>query len=284
MKIILLCGNKSNQLALAAKVAKDFELIGIVKEERPGKAKLTATTLFSKIIDRLLFSKIAGSWYDLLSYYKKNYREPDHPAKLNTTYINAPEVVQFIERLKPDLIMVSGTSLIKKQLLELKPPKGIINLHTGLSPYVKGGPNCTNWCIANNNLHLIGNTIMWIDQGIDSGNIITSETVPYMGNESLNSLHLKVMEHAHHLYLQALHCVENNFANCPSVKQADIGKGELYLTKMWNIKAKLRFIRHCATLEKRLQAAAQLKQKTNLDLKMVKLPATASNPALYDRN
>lgn len=284
MKIVLLCGDKSNQHALAAKVAKEFDLIGIVKEERPGNSKLSASSVLSKISDRILFSKIASSWRGLLSYYKKNYKEPDHPYKLITTYINSPEVIQFIERLKPDLIMVSGTSLIKKEILELKPAKGIVNLHTGLSPYVKGGPNCTNWCIANDTLHLIGNTIMWIDKGIDSGNIITSETVPFTENESLDTLHLHVMEHAHQLYIRALHCIKNNFENCPSVKQDDLAKGELYLTKMWNFRAKLRFMRHCINLKKRLQAAVLVKQKNRADLKVVTLPVSISNPAFNDGN
>lgn len=58
---------------------------------------------------------------------------------------------------------------------------------------------------------------MWIDEGIDTGNIITTEQTPLRGNESLFQIHLKVMDHAHDLYLRSIEVVRNNFENCPSV-------------------------------------------------------------------
>lgn len=270
MKIILLCGNKSNQHALATKIAAQYNLVGIVKEDRKEKSAAPLGNILSKILNRFVFYKIASSWYNLLSYYEKNYAAPTHPLILTTANINSGEVIDFIKQLQPDLIMVSGTSLIKAGILELKPAKGIINLHTGLSPYVKGGPNCTNWCIANNTLHLIGNTIMWIDKGIDSGNIITSATVPLDGTESLDTLHFKVMEHAHQLYLDALDTLQNDFKNCPSVKQGDIAKGSLFLTRMWNFNAKLNFMRHLIGLKKRIRIAQGSELQRNL--KLINLP------------
>jgi methionyl-tRNA formyltransferase len=266
MKIILLCGNKSNQHALAAKIAARFNLVGIVKEERKEKTTFQPVDLLSKILNRFLFYKIASSWHHLLSHYEKNYEEPKQVSTLVTGVINSQEVLDFIKKLEPDLVMVSGTSLIRTGILELKPSKGIINLHTGLSPYVKGGPNCTNWCIANNTLHLIGNTIMWIDKGIDSGNIITSATVPLDGTESLDVLHFKVMEHAHQLYLDVLHALQFDFENCSSVKQQDIGEGSLFLTKMWNFKAKLNFMCNLIGLKKRIRAAQGSELQRNLKL------------------
>jgi methionyl-tRNA formyltransferase len=274
MKIILLCGNKSNQHALATKVAAQFNLVGIVKEERKEKKIVQPSDILSKILNRFLFYKIAASWHNLLSYYEKNYQEPSQVPTLVTGAINSQEVLDFIERLQPDLIMVSGTSLIKAGILELKPSKGIINLHTGLSPYVKGGPNCTNWCISNNTLHLIGNTIMWIDKGIDSGNIITSAIVPLDGRESLDTLHFKVMEHAHQIYLDALHALQYDFENCSSIKQQDIAKGALFLTKMWNFKAKLNFMLHLIGLKKRIRMAQGSERQRSL--KLIDLPKRGS--------
>jgi methionyl-tRNA formyltransferase len=270
MRIVLLCGNKSNQHALASKIAGQFDLVGIIKEERKEKQQLQIADLVSKVVSRFLFFKIASSWQTLLSYYEKNFKEPADCLTLTTGNINSPEVIDFIKQLHPDLIMISGTTLIRAGILELKPSKGIINLHTGLSPYVKGGPNCTNWCISNNTLHLIGNTIMWIDKGIDSGNIITSNTVQLDGTESLNELHFKVMEQAHQLYLDALYSLQHDFKNCPSVKQQDIAKGELFLTKMWNFKAKLKFTFNLIGLKRKIRNS----QNSDLQrhLKLVHLP------------
>jgi methionyl-tRNA formyltransferase len=271
MRIVLLLGNQSNQHALAIKAAKHFNVAGIVLETRNSRKGFKLSSFFSKAINRLLFSEISRSWTNMLRHYKKGTEEINKLPVFHTHNANSKEVQSYIRNLQPDLIMVSGTSLLKEGILSLMPPKGIINLHTGLSPYVKGGPNCTNWCIANNTMHLIGNTIMWIDKGIDSGNIITTEITPLSGNETLNDLHIKVMEHAHDLYIRSLLKLESDFEGCPSVKQAEISEGQLFLTKMWTFKKKLSFLFNVKT--KKFQTSIQSEEYKKLisELKLVSL-------------
>jgi methionyl-tRNA formyltransferase len=134
-----------------------------------------------------------------------------------------------------------------------------MNLHTGLSPYVKGGPNCTNWCIANNEWHLTGNTIMWLNAGIDSGNIITTETVDIRSASSLTQAHYLVMEHAHNLYGRAIQYVLSQKAPYNSIPQQSIAKGTLYLTKMWNSEKRKALLNNW---KKRSSASLQIPVKT----------------------
>lgn len=272
MKILLLLGNQSNQQALAVKVAKHFDIAGIVLETRKSKQGFKLSSLFFKVINRLVFAEISRSWINMLQFYKKNTNEINNFPVLHTHNVNSKEVQSLIKDLLPDLIMVSGTSLLKAEILTIQPPKGIINLHTGLSPYVKGGPNCTNWCIANNTMHLVGNTIMWIDKGIDSGNIITTETTPLSGNETLYDLHIKVMEHAHDLYIRALFTIKNNFEKCPSIKQSDISEGQLFLSKMWTFKKKLHFLLNVKTKKYQKSIMSNEFKKKLSELKLVSLP------------
>ena len=235
MRILLLCGDNYNQVALANKVFKKFNLTGIVVEEKQRYLHSNSFKVICiKLTDRVLFNKIHTAWRNLMQYYKKSFPSFPDTNVLRTININSDEVINFANEINPDLIMVSGTSLMKKSFFQIKPPRGIINLHTGLSPYVKGGPNCTNWCIANDEFHLIGNTVMWLDAGIDSGNIITTELITFSGDESLIEIHMKVMECAHDLYIRSIELLERNYEKCPSIKQGNIAKGNLYLTKMWN--------------------------------------------------
>jgi methionyl-tRNA formyltransferase len=134
--------------------------------------------------------------------------------------------------------------LIRGPLVNIQPATGILNLHTGLSPYVKGGPNCTNWCIANNQFDLIGNTIMWLNAGIDSGNIITTETVDILRAKDLDTAHLMVMEQAHDLYVRTLRYIESQTAPYHSVPQSEIGLGQLYLTKMWTAEKRKQLLKN----------------------------------------
>ena len=257
MKIVLLCGRQHNQVALANKVAVKFNLAGIIIEQAPAKKAMSFSLaqIVEKILNRTFFIPLHSSWFNLLNTYKKEY--PDFPdtQKITVQNVNSEASVDFIKRLKPDLVMVSGTSIVKTKILELPIPKGIVNLHTGLSPYIKGGPNCTNWCIAEEQFHLIGNTVMWIDAGIDSGDIITTENTPLNGLETLSQLHLKVMNHAHDLYLKALKKIQENPGHCPGVKQESIVRGTTYYTKQWNREKKWRLLKNLKKLPAYFQSA-----------------------------
>lgn len=256
MKIVLLCGHQPNQVALANKVAAGFNLSGIVVEQPLLKKlhHLSFKQLIEKICNRTVFISIHKAWFNLMKAYKKEF--PDFPdtQKITVENINSDAVANFIKPLQPDLIMVSGTSMVKNKILELRVPKGIINLHTGLSPYIKGGPNCTNWCIAEEKFCLIGNTVMWIDAGIDSGDIITTECTLLDGKESLLELHTKVMNHAHELYLKALQKIERDALRIQKVKQLSIAEGKTYYTRQWDRNAKWRLLKNLKKLPSYFQS------------------------------
>lgn len=242
MKILLWIGNESNQIALASKIEKEFGLAGVVLETRISKRKTSLKKLIEKVIESVFLRKIGTAWISMKNYYSEKFSLPSKVRTLNVENINSEEAYNFSSEIEPDLIIVSGTRLVKEQMLSINPKIGILNLHTGLSPYIKGGPNCTNWCIATKQFNLIGNTIMWIDLGIDTGNILTTETTEFTGKENLNEVHLKVMEHAHALYLKSIkHLAEGKTSN---VKQEDIAEGKTYYTKQWGISQKIQLVRN----------------------------------------
>lgn len=267
MKILLLCGNQPNHIALAHKAAAKFELAGLIIEDKP-RTEITIFNVIPKAIDKLFFSEINNVWYQLMQHYSNNYKGFPPTEIFKTSSINTQRVIEIIEKIKPDLVMVSGTSLIRKPLIEMKFPKGMINLHTGISPYIKGGPNCTNWCLSNDEFHLIGNTIMWLDSGIDSGNIIATETTDFTGKENLFEIHLKVMEHAHSLYLKVIAQLKKDSSKCPSVKQNEIAEGKLYLTKMWGFSQKKSLLKNIANgrFEKIIQSQEYREKKNKVKL------------------
>lgn len=84
--------------------------------------------------------------------------------------INDPEIVKAIEAAKPDLLVCYGSSLIKSQLLSTFEGR-FLNVHLGLSPYYRGsGTNV--WPLINEEPGMVGATFMYIDSGIDTGQII----------------------------------------------------------------------------------------------------------------
>jgi methionyl-tRNA formyltransferase len=264
MKIVLWIGDGTNQKALANKIYSMHKIDLIIIERKNVKVKLTFSRIIQSVVDKLFFSSLNNAWSDMLSYYQSNYNTYPSAQIIYTDNINDDESYKATTYIEPDLIIVSGTRMIREKLLTIKPSMGIMNLHTGLSPYIKGGPNCTNWCLASNQFHLIGNTIMWIDEGIDSGNIITTEVTSLTGNESLSDIHLKVMEHAHGLYLNAINeIVKGKHSNVP---QETITKGKTYYTRDWNTTQKLNALKNYkkfnAVLSSKEYKLAQLALKT----------------------
>ncbi|MBS1611519.1 MAG: hypothetical protein JST49_01755 [Bacteroidetes bacterium] len=252
MRIVLWIGNEPNQKALANRIEAAYPIAAIVTETRKAQRKLGAKMLAEKVVEKLFLSAIGKAWWGMLQHYNKLY--PSYPAvpTLDVENINSDEAYQFTLQHQPDLIIVSGTRLVKEKMLAIAPSIGILNLHTGLSPYVKGGPNCTNWCIATEQFHLIGNTIMWIDKGIDTGNILATEFTPITGNENLSALHLKVMDHAHDLYVRAIAYLAKGERQ--SIPQSTIAKGTTYYTKQWTLAQKFKLVGNFGKLKNKVQS------------------------------
>jgi len=265
MRIVLLCDTQFNQVALANKIASRFQLEGLVLEKRKAtKTPASFPRLVEKILNRTVFISLRDAWLNLMAYYKKQYPSFPKVPSIEVDNINNTETIAFINRIKPDLLMISGTSIVKKSILGLPVPMGMINLHTGLSPYIKGGPNCTNWCIAENKMHLIGNTVMWVDAGIDSGDLITTSLTDLNGDETLLEIHIKVMEHAHKIYLDAVQKIRDDKNNCPRVKQSTIDAGIVYYNNQWNWKAKYALIKNLKKMPAYFHSGKYQQDKKNV--------------------
>ena len=250
MKILAWIGKESNQIALINKLNEHYEVVGVVYEKRIPKSikSYSLKRLTEKVCSRLFFGLIPRTWKKVQNHYESNFSIIEEIPSLEVTSINDRKVRDFSSKLDADLIIVSGTSLVKKENLLSSTKHGIINLHTGLSPYMNGGPNCTNWCLSTGETHLIGNTIMWIDEGIDTGNIILTEQTPLNGEESFFEIHLKVMEHAHDIYIKAINNIEKN--NAQNKTQSSIANGTVFYNKDWGLKAQFKLLMNLLRFKK----------------------------------
>ena len=264
MKVLLWIGSQANQTALANKIAGEFEVVGIVCEKRSSQRRLGLKKIVQAVIEKIFLSPINEAWANLQNGYSRQYPELPKTDLIEVENINSEEAYHFSTAKNFDIIAVSGTRLVKQKMLSIPSPKGILNLHTGISPYVKGGPNCTNWCIANGDFHLVGNTIMWIDAGIDSGNLVTTESSPINWMSSLSEIHSTVMEHAHELYVKALKYIRDGGVS--NFEQQQIGEGKVYYTKDWKLNKKFDLMKNLNRLkkDKGLEQIEEMKKKIKL--------------------
>lgn len=238
MKIVVLTNDWPNMGALCHKISCHHDILCIVCSKNLSKSnkKLSLSHFFVKVANRIIGYRIKAAWDHMMERYRTLYpKYPDVPI-VHVDNINDAATLDVIRKNTADIIVVSGTNLIGKKIIKecKKNSHGIINLHTGISPYIKGGPNCTNWCLATGEFHLIGNTVMQLDPGIDSGAIIATERTRLDGSESLDDLHWKVMEHGFDLYCRIIDSMAKNNYSVTSVPQDHIANGRTYYNREWN--------------------------------------------------
>ena len=89
---------------------------------------------------------------------------------IRCTNPNGAEFVQEVQQLSVDLIVVAVFARILKQALIEVPPLGCVNVHPSLLPRYRG-PEPIYWVLANRE-KMTGVMIHYIDEGIDSGDIV----------------------------------------------------------------------------------------------------------------
>lgn len=100
--------------------------------------------------------------------------------------IRDPENMVFLRNLEPDVIVVVAFGqIIPKEILEL-PPCGCINVHGSLLPKYRGAAPI-QWSIIDGETHT-GVTTMYMDEGVDTGDILLQEATPISPEETGGSL------------------------------------------------------------------------------------------------
>lgn len=100
------------------------------------------------------------------------------------------ETLDLIKKLKPDIIIAAFWGyILKPELLQI-PPMGSVNFHPGYLPYNRGmNPNV--WPIIENTP--AGVTIHYIDEGIDTGDIIGRKKIEVEPIDTGGSLYEKTL-------------------------------------------------------------------------------------------
>jgi methionyl-tRNA formyltransferase len=129
--------------------------------------------------------------------------------------IGAAASLAQLRYLKPDLIVVAAYGqILSKAVLDL-PRYGCLNLHTSLLPKYRGASPIHSAIAAGERQS--GATIMWMDEGLDTGDILLQEAVGLRRHETAQTLHDRLAKIGANLLLKSLPLVETG--NAPRIKQ-----------------------------------------------------------------
>lgn len=178
--IIILASRSQNSYLLINYLAKHFDIAYVIFESRhSGKMlryrlrKLGLIKVLGQLIflawDRLYIRRASQPRIKhLLAQY--DVRPPDgRISVVEVQSINTPEVMTLLQQQQPSVIVVSGTGIIARHVLELGPI--FINIHCGITPRYRGVHGAF-WAVYEDRPELAGTTIHQVDPGVDTGAII----------------------------------------------------------------------------------------------------------------
>ena len=178
---------------------------------------------------KLLTERLAVSRHSVEAVYlpedmgaKERILEALNKLDIKIIRVKNPNDESFIDELAsagPDLIIVAGFSTIFKPPFLAVAPRRIINLHAGLLPKYRGG-SPLNWQLIMGEQNA-GISIIRMDKGIDTGDILAHASFPISTTDTIVDLHKKANALFPNLVLKVL----QNFdaGNLNAVEQPKLG-------------------------------------------------------------
>lgn len=112
------------------------------------------------------------------------------------------EVIEILKNLKPDfLVVVAYGKILPKEVLDI-PRLGAINVHGSLLPKYRGSAPM-QWSIINGE-EKTGITTMFMDEGMDTGDMLLKEEIVIDYNDNLEVIHDKLMNIGAKLLIKTL--------------------------------------------------------------------------------
>ena len=163
---ILFAGNKERGINCLSAAINKYDIVGIIAN--PPSNESTQTNSFVE------FSKTQ----------KIPLFQPENA--------NDPKFLDSIKKLNPELIVLAGYGQIVKKDFISSAKLGCINLHAGKLPEYRGS-SPINWALINGEKEFTI-SIIQIDEGVDTGDILAEKSFQISINDTVKELHEKTNE------------------------------------------------------------------------------------------
>lgn len=146
--------------------------------------------------------------YDTQDPVLQNYAEKLGVPYLAHPDVNSNEFIGIVKSYGADIfVSMSFDQILKKPIIDL-PSQGFINCHAGALPFYRGR-NVLNWALINGEEKL-GVTVHYVDEGIDTGDIITQGFTEIREMDNYESLLDKAVTLCAETLLQGMRAIQNS--------------------------------------------------------------------------
>ena len=203
--VVLLCSPGFSSQAVFGALRSRFPSFAVVVEEPVSGFALARRRVkrfgVSKVAGQIAFVMLAQRMLGLLSRRRvaaitADMQVPPAAELQRAAYrvpsANSPEAIAVLKRLVPKIVVVNGTRLLAKPVLDAVDAP-FVNTHMGITPLYRG-VHGGYWALVEKRPDLVGTTIHYVDTGIDTGGIIRQvgfEVAPPDNFATYPYLHIK---------------------------------------------------------------------------------------------
>jgi methionyl-tRNA formyltransferase len=225
-KILLIRANELRHKALSVVINNSGHEVYEIIETKIQQNKVAVSSLVEahfqsrKQVELDFFSDLV---------YKSNLK---NSKQIKCLDINSGYILEYAKNLEVDLVITFGCSIIKTPWLELF-KKRILGIHLGLSPYYRGSG--TNFFpFVNNELGALGYTLMNLNEGVDTGDIIHQSYANVIHGDGIHTIGTRLMRKMFNDIAKITHLENLEFELDSAIKQPYVKDFKIYRKRDFN--------------------------------------------------
>jgi len=142
--------------------------------------------------------------------------------------VNMKQCRDALRLLNPDVVAVYGTRIIRRETLR-SIPAPFINYHAGINPKYRG-QHPGYWALVNADPDHAGVTIHLVDEGVDTGDVLYQERVPFTQDDNIRTYQWLQMAYAMPLFIRA---IQDTVAGRLAPKHAHLPSRQWFPPTVW---------------------------------------------------
>ena len=186
-KIVMLVGGDHSSYAIYNALKNNYNITHVILEKsksrkdfikrrikKLGLIKVIGQVLFQKLVVPFLNKESKTRIKEIIKNNHLDFTGFEKDKLINVPSANSQVCIKTLQKINPDIVIVNGTRIISKEVLNSI--RGIfINTHAGLTPLYRG-IHGAYWSKVNNDGHC-GVSVHLVDPGIDTGGILYQDLI-----------------------------------------------------------------------------------------------------------
>lgn len=187
-RIAMLIGAGESSRIIFNAIDRAHGVVGVVREQAPSRRVLTQRRLkrvgavqvggqlaFQLVAAPILARRARSRIATIIAENGLDLSEIPPDRVVDVESANTPEAIEALRRLEPDVVLLNGTRIIGKRMLE-GVGKPFVNTHAGITPGYRG-VHGGYWALAQQRPELCGVTVHLVDTGIDTGGVLAQAII-----------------------------------------------------------------------------------------------------------